>query len=385
MKYLFVDLNISLDGHKLGFMQNTLNYLAEKNDGNHYSFLANYSTKFEINKPKEAPEIEVFYTTEAQETEFSTKKRTLQKAHAQWLVIRTLATEKHIDHVILMDVDLYQLSIGFSKNNFKISGIWFRPYLRLEPENNSFKAKLKTAILKIQKKITIRVALLNKNVSKIFILNDETMPVAMQSISDKFAYLPDPVFSYPQQADFHLRTYYKIPLNNLILLQFGFIDDRKNNENIIRALQLLPKEIAEKTSLLIIGKFGQNYLENINSWYKINPSFQLICRDEFISDQEMESTFAQSDVILRMNMGFSGSSGIVGIAAAHNKPCIVSDFGVMAEQVEKYKLGKIIKPTNQVGISKAILEYHSDFKEISGKHYLETHSVGAFVETLVKR
>lgn len=30
----------------------------------------------------------------------------------------------------------------------------------------------------------------------------------------------------------------------------------------------------------------------------------MILKDEFVSDEEMESTFAQSDLILRMNINF---------------------------------------------------------------------------------
>ncbi|MFN8429806.1 MAG: hypothetical protein U0V04_07495 [Spirosomataceae bacterium] len=35
-----------------------------------------------------------------------------------------------------------------------------------------------------------------------------------------------------------------------------------------------------------------------------NTGFQLITYDQYISDQEMEATFAQSDVILRMNLNW---------------------------------------------------------------------------------
>jgi glycosyltransferase involved in cell wall biosynthesis len=385
MRYLFVDLNISLDGHKLGFMQNTLNYLASKNDENSYSFLANDSTEFKIQIPEECKKIEVIYTSLEQRVLISNQKRTLQKAKAEWEIICQTAIKNAVNHVIMMDLDLYQISIGLKQTPFYVSGIWFRPYLRLQPDNESLKAKIRCEILKLQKKLTVKIALRNKNLCKIFILNDETMPLELKSISDRFQYLPDPIFPYLQLSGFNARKYYSIPNNNLIFLQFGYIDDRKNNENIINALHLLPDYIASETSLLIIGKYEKDYLQKINKWKGQNAKFQLITRDEFVSDAEMESTFAQSDVILRMNHTFAGSSGIVGIAANHDKPCIVSDFGVMADQVAKYNLGLIINPNDPEAISEGILSFIKDRSKlkIDGSGYRNTHDVQAFVETLL--
>jgi glycosyltransferase involved in cell wall biosynthesis len=386
MKYLFVDLNISLDGHKLGFMQNTLNYLAAKNDSNSYAFLANKSADFKIKIPEESKNIEVFYSNDEQNELVKKQKRTLQKAKVQWDIISLIAKENLVDHVIMMDLDLYQISIGLSKTPFSISGIWFRPYLRLQPDNDSLKAKIRCEILKIQKKITVKIALRNKNLKKIFILNDETMPQELRSVSGRFQYLSDPIFPYSQIEGFDLRKQYAIKEDKLILLQFGFIDERKNNENIIKAIQLLADDVASKICLLIIGKFEKDYALKIQKWKGNNAKFQLIMRDEFVSDAEMESTFAQSDIILRMNHTFAGSSGIVGIAASHDKPCIVSDFGVMADQVEKYKLGLIINPNNSKAISDGIMSFYTDKSKlkIDGSAYRNTHDVAAFVETLLK-
>jgi glycosyltransferase involved in cell wall biosynthesis len=99
----------------------------------------------------------------------------------------------------------------------------------------------------------------------------------------------------------------------------------------------------------------------------------------------MESTFKQSDVILRMNINFFGSSGIVGQAANHNKPCIVSNNGVMAEQVEKYKLGRIIDPHNVNAIKETIEFYlqNPDERQIDGTNYKKTHDLNTFGSTLL--
>jgi glycosyltransferase involved in cell wall biosynthesis len=197
--------------------------------------------------------------------------------------------------------------------------------------------------------------------------------------------LPDPYFEYKTIDNFDLRAKYNIPKDNLILLQFGNMDERKNNENIIAALNNLADEKAKKITLIIIGKFKEGYLQKIKNWIPTNSKYQTIIKDEFVSDEEMESTFKQSDVILRMNINFFGSSGIVGQAANHNKPCIVSNNGVMAEQVEKYKLGRIIDPHNVNAIKETIEFYlqNPDERQIDGTNYKKTHDLNTFGSTLL--
>jgi glycosyltransferase involved in cell wall biosynthesis len=224
---------------------------------------------------------------------------------------------------------------------------------------------------------------MNKSLKKTFILNDEAMPNWLNN--RRFFYLPDPYFEYKTIDNFDLRAKYNIPKDNLILLQFGNMDERKNNENIIAALNNLADEKAKKITLIIIGKFKEGYLQKIKNWIPTNSKYQTIIKDEFVSDEEMESTFKQSDVILRMNINFFGSSGIVGQAANHNKPCIVSNNGVMAEQVEKYKLGRIIDPHNVNAIKETIEFYlqNPDERQIDGTNYKKTHDLNTFGSTLL--
>jgi glycosyltransferase involved in cell wall biosynthesis len=235
----------------------------------------------------------------------------------------------------------------------------------------------------LQKKLTIKWALMNKNLKKVFILNDEAMPNWLDN--RRYFYLPDPYFEYKLIENFDLRERYKIPKDNLILLQFGNMDERKNNENIIAAINSLDDVKAQKITLIIIGKFKEGYLEKITNLISEKSKYQTIIKDEFVSDEEMESTFMQSDVILRMNINFFGSSGIVGQAANHNKPCIVSNNGVMAEQVEKYKLGKIIDPYDINAIKDTIIFYlkNPNKRKIDGLYYKQTHDLEAFGSTLL--
>lgn len=381
MKYLITDLNVSLDGHKYGFLDNLMTYAGENKSNDSFIFLTNNSSEFKLKSTYS--HIVTLQITAEEQQKINQADGILKKTEEEWKLIKAYTQTHNCNRLILMEIDLYQIEIGKDKSPFKIAGIWFRPYSRLQAESNAFKARILHFKNKLQKKLIMKWALRNKNLDKIFILNDEEMPKWLNGKTPRFFTLPDPYFKYQQEETFNLRKHYQISEEKLILLQFGFMDERKNNENILTALNSLPENLASKITLLLIGKFKKDYDKELQKLK--NGSYQLIMRNEFISNEEMESTFSQSDVILRMNVGFFGSSGIVGIAAHHNKPVIVSNTGVMAELVERYQLGDVIDPYNSEIIKETIVSYLENTQKlkINGEAYRKSHDLKAFAETLL--
>ncbi len=383
MNFLITDLNIKLDGHKLGFIKNLIEYIEKNSFTDVYHFLVNNSEIFHISKSN-SENVKIYTLSEKEQSSFEKDIRFLEKTQIQWNIIEKYTAKLAINHLVLMELDPYQVAIGKKKTNFSIAGIWFRPYHRMQPENDSLLAKFQFWIYKNQKRITLFFALRNKNLLKVFVLNDEELPGLPKN--KRFVYLPDPCFQYPQLKDFDLRKKYDVPEGNLILLQFGYIDERKNSENILLALNGLEPEISKNITLLIIGKFRENYEQDLLNLKNLSSEYQLVTLDSFISDSEMESTFSQSDVILRMNINFYGSSGVVGNAANHNKPCIVSSYGVMADQVNKYQMGKIMDPTDINEIRNTLIFYFKNPQNriIDGFKYRESHSAEAYAKTLLQ-
>ena len=381
MKYLVTDLNIKLDGHRFGFMNNLMQYAGENFANHEFVFLTNNSKEFLLQS--EHAHIQALKLSEAEQAVIDEDVSPLKKAKSEWDIIKKYALKFKTDRVILMFLDSYQAEIGKSKSPFKISGIWFAPYSRMEAEGNSLSEKVKLFLNKTRKKLTMGWALRNPNLDKVFILNDEEMPAWLNKSEKRFFTLPDPYFEYASIPNYNLRKQYEISDENLIFLQFGYIDERKNIENIVLSFNTLPAKIAVKTTLLVIGKFKPGLKEKLLSLKK--GSFQMVFRDEFVSDEEMESSFSQSDVILRMNINFFGSSGIIGVAAQHNKPVIASDTGVMAEIVTKYGLGKIVNPYDISEIAGAVAAFHNNSSslKIDGSKYRNTHDLKSFAETIL--
>ena len=382
MKYLIADLNIKLDGHKYGFIDNLIKYVGENRKEDSFVFLINFNR--EIVFEYYFKNVEIVRLLASEQNEVKQIDSLLRKSEAEWKLIEKYCIHHQCQRLILMELDLYQIAIGKRNSPFDISGIWFRPYSRIEPEGSDLKSRLNYMRVILQKKLALQWALRNRRLNKVFILNDKEIPTWLNKKTKKrFFMLPDPYFDYPLQPGFKLRDYYSIPGKNLILLQFGYMDERKNNENIIAALNRLEALDAGDITLLIIGKFKEGYENYLKSL--ANGRYQLITRNEFISNEEMESTFSQSDLILRMNVGFFASSGIIGIAARHNKPLLVSDNGLVAHLTEEYKLGVKTDPLNQAKIAREILNFknHPERRTIDGKAYRDTHTLADFAETLL--
>jgi glycosyltransferase involved in cell wall biosynthesis len=383
MRFLITDLQIQLDGHRLGFINNLMAYAATSTPQHEYLFITNRSQDFTLESP--APHIRVQTLKQAEQQEIDAENKAVKKAHIEWEIICAYARAYQADRVIFMYLDSYQLEIGRNQDlPFKISGIWFSPYSRMEAESDELKDRFQNFITKTRKKFVMRWALKNPQLDKIFILNDEEMPKWLNKDTPRFFTLADPYFEYPALPGYSLRKTYNIPKDHLIFLQFGYMDERKNLENIVRAFNVLPSAQAEKSTLLLIGKFKPGFRSTVEN-IKSGP-YQMIVRDEFVSNEEMESSFAQSDVILRMNIRFFGSSGIIGVAAQHNKPVIASNTGVMAEIVEKYRLGMLVNPYAIDEIAAALSRFHSveDSLHIDGSKYRNNHDLATFGKTLLQ-
>lgn len=382
MKFLVTDLNIALDGHKYGFVNNLLAYVGKHKTLDSFVFLVNYSTAFELKS--EWSHVKVISLSQAEQFEINSQKGFIAKSAAEWKYIDKYTRKNACDRLILMELDPYQIEIGKKETPYRISGIWFRPYARMEPESGSLKHRILFWRTKLQKRLVMTWAKRNKQLDKIFILNDEEMPSWLNGNKERFFTLPDPYFDYPSLESFDIREKYGIPGNNLILLQFGYMDERKNNENIIAALDKLG---LQDLTLLVVGKHREGYEQKLLSLRPSTAPYQMVVKNDFVSDAEMESVFQQSDLILRMNVNFFGSSGIVGIAARHNKPVIVSDSGVMAGLVRKYRLGDVVNPYDITAISQVVSNYRNnrELLAIDGKEYRNSHNIEAFSETLLQQ
>jgi glycosyltransferase involved in cell wall biosynthesis len=309
-----------------------------------------------------------------------------------WNHIGRYAKELGADRVIMMMVDMFQHTVGKGSFPSQISGVLFSPYARITPQDDSFSGKQKALLTKFRKFLTTWWMCRNPQLRKVFVFNDmETVEKMNRHLrTDVFSYLPDPVYNYPTRADLHIREKFSIAPHKKIFLAFGFIDERKNIINILKAMQTMNAEEAENFCLLIVGKISPTYKDALMEAYasakNTRPELQIEFETRFIDDDEMEAFVGQSDIISIAYINFFASSGVIGLAARHNKPVLATKHGVIGNLTREYNLGITIDGLNHQEMKNALLtlaQNKSTYPERASA-FVEKHNGAAFIKALLE-
>lgn len=263
-----------------------------------------------------------------------------------------------ISKLIFLQIDIYQLSIGFIgflfPNYLKISGILFTPYT-LYPDSSFF--------LRFKKYFQTKILLLNNNISKIFILNDLNSVNHLKDSfkSSVFEFLPDPIGTI---NDYLSNTKIDIINTRLILknqthvtkfLILGNISPRKNLENIIQAFDYLSVEELSLIELYICGKFDSlDYFNKIQSIISTRIKKNIFITNVYHDQSYFNNILISIDVVFVAYKNFYASSGILGNAAKNSKLVIGTKNGVIGRVISDYSLGLTVDPNSSMEISSSI-------------------------------
>src|SRR5688572_7364508 len=162
-------------------------------------------------------------------------KNSITRCFWEWqLISKVIQKQKSIYEIIFMEVDPYLTllcSNRFKKFNLSVKGILFQPYIHFseikERDISTMKQLFKNYVFQ---KLSV---LLNSNVKKLFIFNDQrTVDIMNKRIKDIFYNLPDPIADNITIVDSKILKNvidkYNIKSFKKNLLIFGSIDERKN-------------------------------------------------------------------------------------------------------------------------------------------------------------
>ncbi|MDP5120775.1 MAG: glycosyltransferase, partial [Spirosomaceae bacterium] len=229
--------------------------------------------------------------------------------------------------------------------------------------------------------------------NKIFILNDHSTAAKLNTrfSTNLFTYLPDPIYDYPNDDSvLNIREKHDISTDRIILLCFGMIDAKKNVALIIDAAKELPDAVAKKLCILVVGKVREEYTttltQSINIAKKENTQLQIEQVNGFVTDAEMESYVKQSDWISLAYVNFYSSSGVVGLAARHNKPILATQFGVIGQQTQEYGLGISVdaRKIAEITSSLEIIVSQEHHYPRSAERFVNEHSPENFIKCLLQ-
>ena len=151
-----------------------------------------------------------------------------------------------------------------------------------------------------------------------------------------------------------------IPVDERVMLFFGFVREYKGLKHIINALPEITKELPN-AKLYIVGDFDgdkERYLELIKE-KKVETNIRIF--DGYIPDDEVEKFFAACDLVV-LPYESATQSGIVQIAYGFRKPVIVTNVGGLPEVVEDGKTGYVVEAFNDKQLGEAVIRFFKEDK-----------------------
>lgn len=164
-----------------------------------------------------------------------------------------------------------------------------------------------------------------------------------------------PIGVYEQYTGVHRdEARKKLGFDGFVILHFGMIRQYKGIPLLVKAFDLLPGEIAEKSLLVIAG-------EDWGDDPKLKPAIdgskyrhRIIFRPGFVPDAEVPVYFAAADVVILPYLRTCGS-GVAHIAIANGKPIISADLPPMRECLREYE-GASFFPAGDTEVLKEMLQ-----------------------------
>ena len=187
-------------------------------------------------------------------------------------------------------------------------------------------------------------------------LKQFTKTHAVQAVHPLYDNFGDPVSK--QIAKAHL----DIPLEQPLILFFGFIRKYKGLDLLLEAMALL-KEQAKTDSSMVIPK-----LLIAGEFYDAEAGYQtlidqleirdlLILKTDFIADDQVSYYLSAADFVIQPYK-HATQSGVTPLAYHFEKPMLVTNVGGLADMVPDGKVGLVVEPT-AIAIAEAVKKLYA--------------------------
>ncbi|MFQ5892447.1 MAG: glycosyltransferase, partial [Candidatus Methanofastidiosia archaeon] len=142
-----------------------------------------------------------------------------------------------------------------------------------------------------------------------------------------------------------------------VILYFGLIRRYKGVFHLIDAFEILPKEILEKSRLVLVGEIWDEEKKLKTRIDSSNLRDRITLVDRYVYDRELENFFSCADVVVLPYLRAS-QSGVAHIAMAYGKPVVVSKVGGLGEALEIYEGTFFVNPRAPVDIAEKITKVY---------------------------
>lgn len=347
----------AITGHHSEYISHLVNYLSKYQSADVYYFVVSEEFKSAfpeiINKSTDCPSI-IWELIPISRLKKMHKLSLVKRSFAELALVNEYVKEHSIKEVYLLYFNIFQIALIFKRPSFKVHGILFLQFYRME------QIKIKDKLKYYRKYLITKFYTLNRKIENVFILNDQkTVDYLNEEFrTSQFKMLPDPIPLLNPIPGFDVYKHYDIDRNCKIFLHIGSLGDRKGTFEIIESAKYIPQDAQNKIAILLVGKANEHDSSIMSLKVKkvANESKVVVLWDkQFVSNEMMKSLFDQCYAVLIPYKNAEASSGILGHAAMANKAVIAPKSGLLKEIIENYNLGVLIDKVESDFIAEAIV------------------------------
>ncbi|KOP22764.1 glycosyl transferase family 1 [Hapalosiphon sp. MRB220] len=394
--------DMSCGGHHGAFIQHLIRYWGEHNLPGCMDivvmpqFLQQHQDVVDLAATYGSDRLRFVPITTEEEAElgpWSTFARRKMRALREWSLMSRYAKILGTTECLLMYFDTFQLSVVLRRKlPCSFSGIYFRPRFHYG-DFQGITLSRKDHIRHLQEHVHISLALGHPQFKTLFSLDQFSVKHLNQlSSNTQVVYLPDPVQTYPHR-EFKAKSFKAnlgIEPDRLVFLMFGIIDERKGIHQVLDAVAMLPPHLCQKLCLLLVGCISSADKPKVEAQImKLSQLLpvQIVTRDQFVMEREIQSYFQISDVVLTTHQRHVGTSNTLIRAAAAQKPVLCSDYGLMGEWTRHYKLGLNVNSVVVSEVAKGLTQFLQEsperfFDPSTARDFAQKHSAGKYAETI---
>ncbi len=148
-----------------------------------------------------------------------------------------------------------------------------------------------------------------------------------------------------------------LPLNDKIILFFGFIRNYKGLDILIDAMRYLQTTNNFNIKLLIAGEFYENQEKYIEQIQSLTIPSNIILHNNFVPNNQVQNYLCAADFVIQPYKNAT-QSGVTPLAYHFNKPMLVTNVGGLPQMVPHLKTGIVVEPNVQ-SIANAIEELYN--------------------------
>jgi len=204
-----------------------------------------------------------------------------------------------------------------------------------------------------------RRVLASRSLRALFVINPSVADVPRDwypaRTRAKLRYLPDPALldALPVRTD--ARRTLDVEADQLVILVFGAIDERKGIDSLVGAIELDPALSRYVIVLAGMQSQGVRHLLSLPLYANLRAQRRLIVLDRFVSDVELAQLLAAADVVWLGYRNHAYMSGVLVLAGKAAVPVLGTVQGEIGGYISKFTIGVAARIDQPSDVARGLL------------------------------